>query len=64
MAAGSSGATHGLLCRFERFGRRTADGIPYVVPEIQLLFKSKGRLSKDEADFDAILPLMDRGARG
>jgi hypothetical protein len=45
------------------FGRRDADGVPYVAPEAQLLFKAKNRLPKDEADFAAALPRMDKAAR-
>ena len=37
---------------------RTPDGIPYLVPEIVLLFKAKYRRPKDEADFDGVLPLL------
>jgi hypothetical protein len=47
----------------ERFGRRTADGVPYVAPGIQLLFKARGSLPKDQADFAAALPLLDAEAR-
>lgn len=36
--------------------RRTADGIPYLVPELVLLFKAKHARPKDQADFDATLP--------
>jgi hypothetical protein len=48
----------------ERLGRRTADGVPYIAPEVQLLFKARGPLAKDEADFAAALPLLDDEARG
>jgi hypothetical protein len=37
---------------------RTADGIPYLVPELALLFKAKSLLPKDQADFDAAVPRM------
>jgi len=37
----------------------SADGIPYLAPEIQLLYKAKGRRPKDEADFMHILPALD-----
>lgn len=47
----------------ERFGRRSPDGVPYVAPEIQLLFKSRAVLPKDNADFAAALPLLDAEAR-
>jgi hypothetical protein len=41
----------------------TADGIPYQRPEVALLFKAKHTREKDRADFDAVLPLLDSGAR-
>jgi hypothetical protein len=41
----------------------TEDGIPYQRPEIALLFKAKHTRDKDRADFDAVLPLLDDGAR-
>lgn len=34
------------------------DGIPYLTPEVQLLYKSKNRLPKDEADLTTALPAM------
>jgi hypothetical protein len=36
------------------------DGVRYLVPEIQLLFKSKGLREKDEQDFRDCLPLLSR----
>ncbi len=36
--------------------RRTADGIPYLVPDLVLLFKAKHARPKDQSDFDATLP--------
>ena len=44
-------------------GGVTADGIPYLAPEIQLLYKAKGRRPKDEADFMHALPMLDRERR-
>jgi hypothetical protein len=41
----------------------TPDGIPYVQPEIALLFKAKHTQEKDQADFDGTLPLLGREAR-
>jgi hypothetical protein len=38
--------------------RHTPDRIPYLVPEIVLLFKAKHMRPKDQADFDATLPLL------
>ena len=46
-----------------RSSRHTADGIPYQRPEIALLFKAKHTREKDQADFDAVLPLLDPDAR-
>jgi hypothetical protein len=43
--------------------QRTLDGIPYLAPEIVLLFKAKNPRDKDEADFRGVLPLLDRGQR-
>lgn len=37
----------------------TADGIPYVRPEVVLLFKAKQARPKDESDLAAVLPLLD-----
>jgi hypothetical protein len=38
----------------------TADGIPYLRPELVLLFKAKAMRPKDELDFAAALPHVDR----
>ena len=59
------------LCRRDARIRRpgseviahTADGIPYQLPEIALLFKAKHTREKDQADFDGTLPLLDPAAR-
>jgi hypothetical protein len=48
-----------ISCPFERFGRRSADGVPDVAPEVQLLFKARALLPKDEADFAVALPLLN-----
>ncbi|WP_405965301.1 hypothetical protein OG713_40155 [Streptomyces sp. NBC_00723] len=42
---------------------RTADGIPYLIPELVLLFKAKAPRPKDQADFDEVLPLLGRARR-
>ena len=41
----------------------TADGIPYVAPQIVLLFKAKAMREKDEADFIAAAPRLSSEAR-
>ena len=43
---------------------RTVDGIPYVRPEIALLFKAKSARPKDEDDLSDVLPLLDASRRG
>jgi hypothetical protein len=40
------------------------DGVRYLRPELQLLFKAPGLRPKDQADFDATLPHLDRRRRG
>lgn len=42
---------------------RTPTGIPYIRPEVALLFKAKAPRPKDEADFATVLPLLDRHRR-
>ncbi len=44
-------------------GSVTKDGIPYLAPEIQLLYKAKGLRLKDEADFARTLPALDEKSR-
>lgn len=41
----------------------TSDGIPFLRPEGVLLYKAKAAREKDEADFAALLPRLDAGAR-
>jgi hypothetical protein len=44
--------------------RETTDGVPYLAPEIQLLFKAKSvSRPKDEDDFATALPHLDRPGR-
>jgi hypothetical protein len=42
---------------------RSIDGIPYLAPEIQLLYKAKYHREKDEHDFAAVLPAMNAEQR-
>jgi Aminoglycoside-2''-adenylyltransferase len=37
---------------------RTGGGIPYLVPQVALLFKAKAVRDKDVADFEGVLPLL------
>ena len=41
----------------------THDGITYLRPEVQLLHKARVVRPKDQVDFDACVPLLDRDAR-
>lgn len=38
---------------------RSPDGVPYLAPEIQLLFKSKNHRPKDEVDAARVIPHLD-----
>ena len=40
-------------------GRTSAGGLPYIRPEIQLLYKSKASRPVDETDFITVLPHLD-----
>ena len=42
---------------------RTAEGIPFLLPQGVLLYKAKAARPKDEADFAAAVPLMDDAQR-
>jgi hypothetical protein len=44
-------------------GDRTPEGIPYLAPEIQLLYKARGLRPKDEADFLHALPELAQEQR-
>lgn len=44
--------------------RHTADGVPYLVPELVLLFKAKHAHPKDQLDFDGTVPHMTPRQRG
>lgn len=47
---------------YDQIIRRTPAGIPYLVPEIVLLFKAKHARPKDETDLRGTLPLLDPAA--
>ncbi|MEU8482417.1 hypothetical protein [Streptomyces sp. NPDC048641] len=53
----------GLRLPYDAIVGRTADGIPYLVPELVLLFKAKAARPKDLVDFDGVLPLLGRARR-
>ena len=52
-----------LRLPYDAIIERTADGIPYLLPELVLLFKAKAMRPKDQADFDGVLPLLGRARR-
>jgi hypothetical protein len=43
---------------------RSAEGIPYLAPELQLLYKSKGLRPKDDVDAAEVIPSLDARQRG
>ena len=43
--------------------RCTGEGVPYLRPELQLLYKAKAVRPKDELDFAAVAPLLDTESR-
>jgi hypothetical protein len=43
--------------------QHTPDGIPFLAPELVLLFKAKHARPKDQADFDGTIPLMNTAQR-
>jgi Aminoglycoside-2''-adenylyltransferase len=48
---------------YDEIIHRTQDGIPYLVPELVILFKAKHVRTKDEADVDLILPQLTPAQR-
>lgn len=48
---------------YDRLIDHSATGIPYACPEVVLLFKAKATRPKDEGDFAAVLPHLDRNRR-
>ncbi|MCP2165401.1 nucleotidyltransferase domain-containing protein [Goodfellowiella coeruleoviolacea] len=44
-------------------GRRTPDGLPYLAPGVQLFYKATNPRPKDEQDFRAVVPHLDRVER-
>ncbi|MFD8598319.1 hypothetical protein ACFV1L_25270 [Kitasatospora sp. NPDC059646] len=52
-----------LRLPYARIVEHTGSGIPYLRPELVLLFKAKATRPKDRADFDRVLPHLDRSRR-
>jgi hypothetical protein len=43
--------------------RRTPTGIPFLTPEIQLLYKARHLRTRDQDDFEQVLPRLGSGER-
>jgi hypothetical protein len=52
-----------IRCTWDRAVLRTREGVPYLAPEIQLLFKSKDPRSKDHEDAEVVFPTLDEAQR-
>lgn len=48
---------------YDEIIRRTPDGIPYLTPELVLLFKARHTRPKDQADFEETVPHMTPAQR-
>jgi aminoglycoside-2''-adenylyltransferase len=53
----------GIRIKYAEIILRTADGIPYLAPEIVLLFKAKWARPKDDGDLSGVLPLLGHDRR-
>lgn len=42
---------------------RHRDGIPFLAPEVVLLFKARSKADKDQRDVETALPVLDAGQR-
>ena len=42
---------------------RTASGVPYLAPELQLLFKAKNPRPRDDVDAQVVIPMLDEAQR-
>lgn len=47
----------------EAIGHRSPDGVPFLAPEIVLLYKAKNPRPHDQHDFDAATPLLNPNQR-
>ena len=48
----------------DQLAGRTTDGFPYLLPEVQLLYKARLLREKDRVDFSNVLGLLDEDACG
>jgi hypothetical protein len=49
---------HRVHLPLARIGRMTSDGIPYLVPEIVLLYKAKNVREHDKQDFESAMSTL------
>ena len=55
---------HRIVRPVDRLGRRDAHGVPYIAPEVALLYKSKGYdIARNAADFASALPTLTHDER-
>ncbi|MEY9863019.1 hypothetical protein ABH935_008668 [Catenulispora sp. GAS73] len=62
---------HTWICRhaptirlpYDEIIRHTAEGIPYLTPELVLLFKAKHARPKDQRDFEGVVPELSPAQR-
>ena len=54
---------HQITCPLTRVGCKTDDKIPYLSPEVVLLYKAKNPSPKDEADFSRALEALGHDRR-
>lgn len=47
-----------LTLTYDELILHTREGIPYVIPEVALLFKAKYARAKDEQDFHRVIPML------
>jgi hypothetical protein len=52
-----------LRMPLEKIIQRTPDGVPFLTPEIQLLYKAQHPRTKDQKDFEQLLPRLRSGKR-
>jgi hypothetical protein len=56
-----------IVRSLDKTGLSTESGIPYLAPELVLLFKSKNtsnqERAKDQSDFESVLPQLDAERR-
>jgi hypothetical protein len=52
-----------IRCPVDEISRRSSSGIPFIVPEIQLLYKAKWHRPKDDLDFQTTLGLLSAAQR-